>query len=232
MKSKKSAIALTAFLTFLVTTVMYIGAFVFFPSSGENLSGLRSSVVSGNGDFSEVREYVKNDFINVPNEERLNSMAIKGYVAGLGDAYSSYYTKTEYSELSEELTGNYKGIGIEVSITDDNRIIIIAVYKEAPAYNAGIKVNDILTKVEGKAYTGEKLNDAISVIRTAEGEITITIERDGKEVDLKVTPTEVSIPCAESEMLEGDIGYIQLFSFSEDANEVFRTQSAQNQSSG
>lgn len=223
MKSKKSAIALTAFLTFLVTTVMYIGAFVFFPSSGENLSGLRSSVVSGNGDFSEVREYVKNDFINVPNEERLNSMAIKGYVAGLGDAYSSYYTKTEYSELSEELTGNYKGIGIEVSITDDNRIIIIAVYKEAPAYNAGIKVNDILTKVEGKAYTGEKLNDAISVIRTAEGEITITIERDGKEVDLKVTPTEVSIPCAESEMLEGDIGYIQLFSFSEDANEVFRT---------
>lgn len=223
MNNKKSAIALTAFLTFIITTIMYVGAFLFFPSTSEKLGGIRSSLMPESGDFSEVRNLVNQNFIDAPNEKSLEEMATKGYVAGLNDAYSAYYTKTEYSEISAELTGNYKGIGIEVSVTEDDKIIIIAAYKDAPAYKAGIKANDIITKVNGTPYPGSKLDDAVSAIREAEGEITITIERDGKAKDFKVTPTEVSIPCAESEMLEDNIGYIQLFSFSEDANEVFRT---------
>ena len=203
---------------------MYLGAFLLFPSTGEKLTMLRSGfMLKSASDFPEVRKLVNENFIDAPDAKKLDTMAIKGYVAALNDAYSEYYTKSEYSDISAELTGNYKGIGIEVSVTEDDRIIILTAYKDAPAHNAGIRANDIITKINGTAYTANALNDAIAAIREAVGEITVTIERDGKAKDFNVTPTEISIPCAESEMLEGNIGYIQLFSFSEDANEVFRT---------
>ena len=230
MNNRKNT-ALIVFVTFVVTTALYLGAYIVVPDAGGIMSEIRSIIVpsgfSGGGDFAEVRKLIDANFIEDSDDTKLNSMAIKGYVAALNDEYSEYYTKQEYLSLSASLTGNYKGIGIEVSVDADNRIVITNVYKGSPALEAGLKAGDIIEKVEGKSYDGSTLNGAVNAIRTADEDaapVTITVIRDGKSLDVSVERREVSIPATDSEMLEGDIGYISLYQFSEDANESFRTE--------
>ncbi len=230
MNNRKNT-ALIVFITFVVTTALYLGAYIVVPDAGGIMSEIRSIIVpsgfSGGGDFAEVRKLIDANFIEDSDDTKLNSMAIKGYVAALNDEYSEYYTKQEYLSLSASLTGNYKGIGIEVSVDADNRIVITNVYKGSPALEAGLKAGDIIEKVEGKSYDGSTLNGAVNAIRTADEDaapVTITVIRDGKSLDVSVERREVSIPATDSEMLEGDIGYISLYQFSEDANESFRTE--------
>lgn len=230
MNNRKNT-ALTVFITFVVTTALYLGAYIVVPDAGGIMSEIRSIIVpsgfSGGGDFAEVKKLIDANFIEDSDDTKLNSMAIKGYVAALNDEYSEYYTKQEYLSLSASLTGNYKGIGIEVSVDADNRIVITNVYKGSPALEAGLKAGDIIEKVEGKSYDGSTLNGAVNAIRTADEDaapVTITVIRDGKSLDVSVERREVSIPATDSQMLEGDIGYISLYQFSEDANESFRTE--------
>ncbi len=226
MKNNKSSVVLTAFITFFVTSAMYLGSYLFFPATHEKLGSIKDYLPSlsiESGDMGEVKSLIDKNFINEPDEEKLNAVALKGYVAALGDAYSEYYTKAEYTSLTAELTGKYKGIGIEVGVNDKKQIVIITAYKDAPAHKAGLKSGDILDKVNGKHYAGDDLDTAVSVIKNAKESVTITVIRDGKSADYKITPEEVNVPCAESEMLADGIGYIRLYSFSEDANEVFRT---------
>jgi len=124
---------------------MYFAAYVFVPSVSTVLDAVTEFITpdflgggSLGGELNSIKGIIDNNYIEKPDNEALKNMALKGYVAGLGDVYSEYYTKDEYEALSSDLSGNYKGIGVEVTIDDDNLITLLAVFDDAPAAKAAL----------------------------------------------------------------------------------------------
>lgn len=238
MKNQKSAIALAVFVTFLVTSAMYVGAFVMFPDAHTTVRSFRNAILpfgQGGGVLSELEQVVSENYFEETDTDKLTESALKGYVSALEDPYSQYYTKEEYLEATTDLTGNYKGIGVVVSATEDNKIRVETVYEGSPAEEAGILEGDILAKVEDKSYTGELLNEAVAAIKTAEDDappIKLTMLRNGEHIEVMVERREVSVDVVDTQMLEDNIGYIEFTQFTEGANEEFRTGVNELMSSG
>ncbi len=212
------------FITFLVTSAMYLGAYILAPSLFEFFDSLGGGgFVSSKDDLYRVKNLIEKNYYEDADSQFLTDSAIKGYVGALGDVYSEYYTKAEYLSFSEDMSGSYKGIGVEISNTD-NKIRVEAVYPNSPAQKALIEPGDFIERINGVSFTGEDLSKATNAIRTAkEDPVVLTISRDGKTMDVEVVRSNVDIPVVESELLEGDIGYIRLYQFTEDSNESFRT---------
>lgn len=219
------------FLTFLITSAMYLVAFTLVPALS-NLPHSIAKLISGKGNHSltqrinEIDSYLEGTYINEYNRDQLNDMAVRGYVAGLGDKYSIYYTKQEFDELNAEMKGNYKGIGIEVAVDDEGYIQVLKAYKNAPASEAGMQAEDRIVKVNKTEVNGDNFDLAIDMIKGV-GEygkndtMTITVRRGEKLLDLKVTRREVVAQSVETKMLSGNIGYIALSSFMEESDEDF-----------
>ena len=150
--------------------------------------------------------------------------AIKGYVEGLNDEYSEYITKEEMEEYMEDTTGKYVGIGVYITNnTKTNQIVVLMPMKESPAEEAGIKSGDIITKIDGVAYTGEELNKASSALKSEEGtKAQIEILRDGEIINLEVERREVKVNCIETEVLENKIGYIEISTFDDGFYDEFK----------
>ena len=151
------------------------------------------------------------------NDEDLVTGAIKGYVDGLGDPYTVYYTPDEMEEFEIATEGNYVGIGIYMGLrASDEAIIVIAPIPGSPAEEAGIKTGDIITKVDGVTYSGDEMDKASNYIKGEAGtKVKLEIERDGEILNFEVERKEIDIAPVESEILEGNIGYISLLSFDE-----------------
>ncbi len=220
---------LIIFLTFAVTSVLYLSAHILVPSFGNALDNIVSFITPGfesGGKMGEVQNIIEHSFMGDPDKEKLETKALKAYVAGLDDPYSEYFTKEEFERLSSQLTGNYKGIGIEVTLNDENLISIVNAYKNAPAANAGIMAGDIIIKVDGTEVSGVNYNEAISMIR-GDGEygkkdtIILTIKRQEETFDTEVTRTEVTIQTVDSRMIDQSIGYVSLTDFAEESHKDF-----------
>ncbi len=220
---------LIIFLTFAVTSALYLSAHILVPSFGNALDNIVSFITPGfesGGKMGEVQNIIGNSFMGNPDKEKLETKALKAYVGALDDPYSEYFTKEEFESLSGQLTGNYKGIGIEVTLNDDNLISIVNAYKNAPAAKAGIMPQDIITAVDGIQVNGDNYNEAISMIR-GDGEygkkdtVILTIKRQEETFDTKVTRTEVSMQTVDSRMIDQSIGYVSLSNFAEESHKDF-----------
>jgi len=225
-------IPLIVFLTFLITSVMYLVAFLLLPS----LSALPDAVlsaISGSGQnraltkkVAEIDRHLKNQYMDDYSQDELNDMALKGYIAGLDDVYSEYYTKTEFEELNSQIEGEYKGIGIEVVIDTNDLITVVNVFSNTPAEKAGIKKDDRIVKVNSTDVDASNYDLALSMIRGA-GEygksdtITLTLKRGEELRKAEVTREKIDTETVTSSMIDGNIGYIQLSSFMEESDEEF-----------
>lgn len=223
--------SLVVFLTFLITSAMYLIAFTFVPA----LSSLPRSInnfFTGNSNsdltqrINEIDSYLEGTYINKYDRNELNDMAVRGYVAGLGDKYSIYYTKEEFDELNAEMKGNYKGIGIEVAVDEEGYIQVLKAYKNAPAAEGGMQAQDRIVKVNETEVNGDNFDLAIDMIKGVgkygkNDTMTITVLRGEKLLDLKITRREVVAQSVETKMLPGNVGYISLSSFMEESDEDF-----------
>ena len=165
-------------------------------------------------------------YIGEIDEEKMIDGAIKGYVEGLGDPYTTYLDKEEMAEFTEETSSEYVGIG--VYLTNDkttNTILVVGIMKSSPALEAGMQAGDIIEKVNDVAYTGEQLNDAIKVLKGEEGTTAkVTVLRDNKEVDLTVTRKKITVEHVASKMLDDKIAYLQIDSFDSGVADSFKQQ--------
>ena len=139
----------------------------------------------------------------------------KGLFESLGDVYSCYYTPEEYKILAEQSQGVYYGIGAYVSQDVETGICAISgVIKNSPAEAAGLMEGDLIYKVDGEDMTGLELDEVVSNIRGEEGtEVTLTLVRNGEEIEVKLKRGKVDTPTVESEMLDDGIGYLQITEF-------------------
>ena len=158
------------------------------------------------------------------NEEDLIDGSIKGYVEGLGDKYTEYFTKEEMEEFLTETEGNYVGIGIYIiENTEDNTVVILTPIENSPAEKAGLLAGDIIKKVEGIEYTGEDFEKISTEIKGKEGtKVKLTIVRDEKEMDFEVERRKIDLYPIKSELLENNIGYINITSFDDGCAKEFK----------
>ena len=139
----------------------------------------------------------------------------KGLFESLGDVYSCYYTPEEYKSLAEQTQGVYYGIGAYVSQdVETSNCAISGVIRNSPAEAAGLMEGDLIYKVDGEDMSGLELDEVVSHIRGDEGsEVTLTLVRDGEEIEVVLTRGKVDTPTVESEMRDDGIGYLQITEF-------------------
>ncbi|MDY3920226.1 MAG: S41 family peptidase [Candidatus Limivivens sp.] len=172
-----------------------------------------------------IEDIVNQYYYDEVDSEQVEAYIYKGMVAGLGDPYAAYYTEEELEQMLESSNGSYDGIG--VTLTQDRStglITIVRCYENTPAAEAGLQAGDILKKVNGEDAAAMDLNSLVSLIRTAKGEtVTICVSREGteEELEFQVERRKVEIPTVAHEMLDHQIGYIQIAEFDTITEEQF-----------
>lgn len=199
-------ILITATITFMVTSIGMHNYFVRMSDDTETIAKKLEIVKK------ELEEYYIGDI----DAESMTESAIKGYVAGLNDDYSEYLTKEEYEELLISVTGDYVGIGIYMSQDVEGNIIVVSPIVGSPAEEAGLQAGDIITAINGESCSDMDLDTASSKIKGQEGTtVELEILRENEKLNKTVERRTVEIQDSRSEILEGNIGYIQLTTFDE-----------------
>lgn len=211
-----AAVAITAASTAILTCAVkdvqsYMGWGI-----GEN-----SKIVSKIG---KINNYLDSSYIYDYDKDKMSEMAVTGYVEGLDEPYTHYYSPDEFKRYQEALEESYVGIGAVISVNDNDEMIIISTYEDSGSYEAGILPGDILLAVDGETYSGDKMEEAVARIRKGkEGStVTLTLKRNNETFDKTVERKRVTTNSVKSEMLDGDIGYIKISAFNtaESGNDV------------
>jgi carboxyl-terminal processing protease len=166
--------------------------------------------------LAAVLERVKHDYVNPVDDHQLLQAAIRGMVASL-DPYSAYLDSDEYDEVKISSSGRYSGVGIELSI-EDEQVVVIAPFDGSPAALAGIRSGDVIVTIDGIPVNTSTLADTIGKMRGAEGtSVKIGIMREGNAEPMQFTlkRSRVDVHSVKSEMLESGYGYVRISQFSE-----------------
>ncbi len=176
--------------------------------------------------LAKFRTELEKKYIGEINDEELIEGALKGYVAALGDPYTTYYTKKEMQEIMEETNGNFVGIGIYMTQdVKNNAILIIKPIENSPAEEAGILAGDIIKKVNDEEYTGDQLNEIANKIKGEEGsKVKLEIYRDGETKTFEITRRKVIISHITTKVLDNNIGYIAISDFEGNCADEFKTK--------
>ena len=178
-----------------------------------------------------LKGLIDENFLFDYEEKDLYDGSLKGMFANLGDPYTQYYTKEEFSKLMESIDGRYKGIGVLVQASKEGLIKVVQVFDDSPAKEAGMKAGDYITKVEGKEFTADQMEEAVALMKGDEDTtVNITIKRisddkpEGEDIDLAVDRRDVRVDTVDESIKEVDgkkIGYIHIKSFDDVTKEDF-----------
>lgn len=161
---------------------------------------------------------------DIDTEELTNGL-YKGLFEGLGDPYSVYYTKEEYDSMMASTSGTYCGIGAVLSQDMKTmQVTVLHVYKDTPADKAGLKDGDTILKVDDIEATSMELSELVTNIRGDKGtKVHLEVYREGEKDKLEydIERDKVEVPTVEYEMLENNVGYIQITEFAEPTEAQF-----------
>jgi carboxyl-terminal processing protease len=171
--------------------------------------------------FWEAWNIVHEQYVDQPvDDQALMQGAIRGMMESLGDPHSSYMDPVQYSDAQAPLEG-YSGIGAWVN-TEGEFLTIIEPMKGSPAEKAGLQAGDEILAIDGEDMTGTAAEVArLKVLGPSGTEVVLTIRREGVEepFDVSVTRAEIKIPSVEYEMVDNQIAYVHLLTFSDSSTE-------------
>jgi len=159
---------------------------------------------------------VKSDYVEAVDEKKLISDAISGMVAGL-DPHSQYFDKKSFKEFREGTTGRFVGVGIEIS-QEDGLVKVVSPIEGSPAFRAGLKPNDLITRIDDTAVRGLSLNDAVKRMRgEANTKVLLTIFRkdENRTFPVTITREEIRTQSVRGKVMEPGYGWIRLSQFQE-----------------
>ena len=188
--------------------------------SGENSD---ENITSISKTLKSFRSMIDRNYIGEIDESKMLDETIKGYINGLDDEYSEYFTKEEWSEFEASALGNYVGIGIYMSQDKSGNVVVVSPIKGTPAEEAGIQTEDIIVEVDGESVIGETTDVVASKIKGEPGtKVKLKLLRESKYIDLEIERKEIKVYHVESKMLESNIGYIELITFDEGCAEEIK----------
>jgi carboxyl-terminal processing protease len=167
--------------------------------------------------LAEVLERVKRDYVDSVDDAALLEAAIRGMVADL-DSHSAFLDSEEYEEIRISTTGNYSGVGLEVSL-EDERVVVVAPIEGSPAEEAGILSGDQIISVDQMPVDTGNLNDTVARLRGRSGTtVKVGIVRGEAAEDprsFELQRSRVELHSVKSELLQPGIGYLRITHFSE-----------------
>jgi carboxyl-terminal processing protease len=175
--------------------------------------------------FGEVLEKINKEYVDEINQSESMDSAINGLLQSL-DPYSSYMSPEIFQEMQTETSGEFGGLGIEVSM-EAGVVKVITPIDDTPASKAGIKAGDYIVKIDNVQVQGKSLSEAVDLMRGLVGtDIELTIRRRGvkKALNLKVTREIIEVQSVKSDLLENNIGYIRLTSFNDNSSDQIKKQ--------
>lgn len=179
---------------------------------------------SSNKDYLKELEYAYNNILNSyvekVDEKELTNAAIKGMYNYLGDPYTSYLDKDSTDNLMDRLKGEYKGIGVEIT-TNESGTVVMTVFENSPAEEAGIMVGDIITKVKGVDVNGKTTSEVSNMIKSTNGNVEIEVNRGGITKTLTLKVSTVSIKSVIKNKYD-KTGYLRIETFSNTTYKQFK----------
>ena len=151
--------------------------------------------------------------------------AINGLLQSL-DPYSSYMSPEIFKEMQTETSGEFGGLGIEVSM-EAGVVKVISPIDDTPASKAGIKAGDYIVKINNTQVQGKSLSEAVDLMRGPVGSsIELTIRRKGvkKAITFDITREVIEVQSVKSDLLDNNIGYIRLTSFNDNSSKQIKKQ--------
>ena len=175
--------------------------------------------------FGEVLEKINKEYVDEIDQSESMDSAINGLLQSL-DPYSSYMSPEVYNEMQTETSGEFGGLGIEVSM-ESGVVKVISPIDDTPASRAGIKAGDYIVKINDIQVQGKSLLEAVDLMRGPVGtDIDLTIRRRGekKALTFNIVREIIQVKSVKSDLLENNIGYIRLTSFNENSGKQIEKQ--------
>lgn len=171
--------------------------------------------------FALTVHCIENNFVEKVEIHKLFDVAIDAMVNSLGDPYSSYLDQDKYKKLIEQTEASFGGVGIVMGFRD-NKVFAVYIMENTPAFKQGMKIGDEIISVDGKKVADMAPDEIAMHIRGEIGtEVLLEIQREDKKIAYQLRRDNIHITTAKGEMLENNIGYIRILSFSENTDTEF-----------
>ena len=168
-----------------------------------------------------------NNYYEDVDKEELIDAGIQGMINYLDDPYATYFSGEASEDFNQELAGTYEGIGVEVML--NNGVVSVSrVFDNSPASKAGVKVGDVVIKVNDTDITGKSLTEVVSMIsgKNSGNKSKLTVTRNGEELSFELAKGTIEVPVVNSEIYENNgkkIGYIKIDLFSSKVYKQFNS---------
>ncbi|SIN72614.1 carboxyl-terminal processing protease [Sulfurivirga caldicuralii] len=191
---------------------LVVAATVTASDKGKSASGLPLQELRT---FVEVFNAVERSYVEPVSDDKLLEYAIKGMVSNL-DPHSDYLPPESFKEMQEHTTGEFGGLGMEVSMDKDGFVKVVAPIDDTPAQKAGIRAGDLIIKIDDKPVKGMTLTEAVKLMRGKPGtEVTLTIVRKGEDKPLviKLKRAIIQVKSVKKKLLGEGFGYVRISQF-------------------
>ena len=175
--------------------------------------------------FGEVLEKINKEYVDEINQSKSMDSAINGLLQSL-DPYSSYMSPEIFNEMQTETSGEFGGLGIEVTM-ESGVVKVISPIDDTPASEAGIKAGDYIVKIDNIQVQGKSLSEAVDLMRgPVNSGIELTVRRRGerKALTFYIVREIIQIKSVKADLLEKNIGYIRLTSFNENSGSQIKKE--------
>ena len=175
--------------------------------------------------FGEVLEKINEEYVDEVDQSESMDSAINGLLQSL-DPYSAYMPPEIFNEMQTETSGEFGGLGIEVTM-EAGVVKVISPIDDTPASRAGIKAGDYIVKIDNTQVQGKTLSEAVDLMRGPIGSnIELTVRRRGekKAIKFNITREIIKIQSVKADLLEDNIGYLRLTSFNENSSEQIKNK--------
>ena len=185
---------------------------------------------SVNAKIDEIERYIDALFYFDTDKDCQEEAIYDGIMEGLDDPYSVYYTEEEYTELMQEDSGEYCGIGAVVTQDANMTVSVVRPINDSPAQEAGLMAGDIIVEVDGTQIVDQELTLVVKMIRGEEGTTAhLKVYREGEPdyLEFDIVRRKLVNESVTAEMLDNNIGYIQVMQFYENTDEEFADEFTQ-----
>jgi len=186
--------------------------------------------------FIETYRRINDDYLGEAQPDELLEGAIRGMIETLDDPYSAYLGPDDFESTFDEISGRFEGIGARMDtqasdgascprIETGCLLRVVEILPDTPALAAGLRVDDVVTAVDGRSLEGQTIEDAVRLIRgPRESLVTLALTRDGQSLELPITRGLIASQDVRSALLaDGQVGYLRIDGFSSGAGDAFET---------